>query len=73
MNTTLLDSNPSLQELKGLVWITDAYDEPTACSVTMTPEAESEDETEETEELDPDADITLMLDRGKPFFFLSSL
>ncbi|OBZ88164.1 Telomere length regulation protein TEL2 [Choanephora cucurbitarum] len=63
LNTTLLDSNPSLQELKGLVWITDAYDEPTACSVTMTPEAESEDETEETEELDPDADITLVLDR----------
>ncbi|KAI8380264.1 telomere length regulation protein-domain-containing protein [Blakeslea trispora] len=62
LNTSLLDSNPSLQKLKELVWITDAFDaEPS--KVTLVPEIESENETSEIEELDPDADVISTFDR----------
>ncbi|KAI8098324.1 telomere length regulation protein-domain-containing protein [Gilbertella persicaria] len=67
LNTGLLDDNDHLRELKGLVFVTDAFDdqEPVASSTAL--DSESESELEEKDELDPDADVILEEDEDEEF------
>ncbi|RCH81196.1 TEL2, telomere maintenance protein 2, partial [Rhizopus stolonifer] len=64
LNTGLLDDNDHLRELKGLVFVTDAFDDQEPVTSSTALDSESESELEEKDELDPDADVILEEDEN---------